>query len=49
MVTNNAMELIGSYCYLHDYDVEKYWRDGEECQLYEGGAQLGRLDIIRNY
>jgi len=49
MVTNKAMELMGSYSYLHDYDVEKYWRDSKECQLYEGGAQLGRLDIIRNY
>lgn len=49
MVTNKAMELMGSYGYLHDYDVEKYWRDSKECQLYEGGAQLGRLDIIRNY
>ncbi len=49
MVTNKAMELMGSYGYLHEYDVEKYWRDSKECQLYEGGAQLGRLDIIRNY
>jgi alkylation response protein AidB-like acyl-CoA dehydrogenase len=27
MVTNKAMELMGSYGYVRDYNVEKYWRD----------------------
>ena len=26
-VTNKAMELMGSFGYVRDYDVEKYWRD----------------------
>lgn len=49
MVTNKAMELMGSYGYMRDYDVEKYWRDCKEVQLWEGGAQLGRFDVVRGY
>lgn len=49
MVTNKAMELMGSYGYVREYDVEKYWRDCKMIQLYEGGAQLGRLDVCRGY
>jgi len=49
MVANKAMELMGSYGYVRDYDVEKYWRDCKIIQLWEGGAQLGRFDICRGY
>lgn len=49
MVTNKAMELMGSYGYTREYDVEKYWRDCKEIQLWEGGAQLGRFDVVRGY
>jgi alkylation response protein AidB-like acyl-CoA dehydrogenase len=49
MVTNKAMELMGSYGYVRDYNVEKYWRDCKIIQLWEGGAQLGRFDICRGY
>jgi alkylation response protein AidB-like acyl-CoA dehydrogenase len=48
-VTNKAMELMGSFGYVRDYDVEKYWRDCKMIQLWEGGAQLGRLDVCRGY
>jgi alkylation response protein AidB-like acyl-CoA dehydrogenase len=49
MVTNKAMELMGSYGYVRGYDVEKYWRDCKIVQLWEGGAQLGRFDVCRGY
>lgn len=49
MVTNRAMELMGSYGYMKEYDVEKTWRDVKEIQLWLGGAQLARLDIARGY
>ena len=39
------MELMGSYGYIRDYHVEKYWRDVKEIQL--GGQQLGQFDIVR--
>jgi alkylation response protein AidB-like acyl-CoA dehydrogenase len=47
--TNRAMELMGSYGYVTDYHVEKYWRDSKLLQLWEGGAQLGRFDVNRGY
>jgi len=49
MVTNRAMELMGSYGYVRECDVEKYWRDCKVIQLWEGGAQLGRFDVCRAY
>jgi hypothetical protein len=48
-VANTAMELMGSYGYMKNYDVEKYWRDSKVIQIWLGGAQLGRLDIARGY
>ena len=48
-VTNRAMELMGSYGYVREYDIEKYWRDCKIIQLWEGGAQLGRFDVCRGY
>lgn len=47
--TNRAMELMGSYGYVSDYYVEKYWRDARALQSWEGGAHLARLDIARGY
>ena len=49
MVTNRAMELMGSYGYMREFDIEKYWRDCKEIQLWLGGAQLARLDGSRGY
>ena len=49
MVTNRAMELMGSYGYMKEYEVEKTWRDVKEIQLWLGGSQLARLDIVRAY
>lgn len=49
MVTNKAMELMGSYGYMREFDIEKYWRDCKEIQLWLGGAQLARLDVARGY
>ena len=41
--------IMGSYGYVRDYNVEKYWRDCKIIQLWEGGAQLARIDICRAY
>ena len=43
------MELMGSYGYIRDFHVEKYWRDVKEIQLWLGGHQLGQFDIVRRY
>jgi alkylation response protein AidB-like acyl-CoA dehydrogenase len=43
------MELMGSYGYIRDYHVEKYWRDVKEIQLWLGGHQLAQFDVVRRY
>jgi len=49
MVANKAMEMMGSYGYTRDADVEKHWRDNKIIQQWLGGSQLGRLDIARYF
>ena len=46
---HKAMELMGSYGYIRDYHVEKYWRDVKEIQLWLGGHQLAQFDVVRRY
>jgi alkylation response protein AidB-like acyl-CoA dehydrogenase len=48
-VANKAMEMMASFGYTRDADVEKHWRDNKIMQLWLGGAQLGRLDIARHF
>jgi len=49
MVANKAMEMMASFGYTRDADLEKHWRDNKIIQLWLGGAQLGRLDIARYF
>ena len=49
MVCNRAMELMGSYGYAREYHVEKYLRDSKIIQIWLGGGQLGRLDVVQSY
>lgn len=49
MVCNRAMELMGSYSYSREYHVEKYLRDSKIIQIWLGGGQLGRLDVVQSY
>ena len=48
-VCNRAMELMGSYGYVREYHVEKYLRDSKIIQIWLGGGQLGRLDVVQSY
>ena len=48
-VCNKAMQLTGSYGYMKEYNIEKYLRDCKIIQLWEGGAELGRIDVARGY
>lgn len=47
MVTNRAMELMGSYGYAYGNHVEKYLRDYKIVKMWLGGAQRDRLDIAQ--
>ncbi len=48
-VVNKAMELMGSYGYAFDYNVEKYYRDVKILQLWIGGSQRAILDAALGY
>jgi alkylation response protein AidB-like acyl-CoA dehydrogenase len=47
MVTNRAMELMGSLGYAYESHVEKYMRDFKIVKMWLGGAQRDRLDIAQ--
>ncbi|MFH1003023.1 MAG: acyl-CoA dehydrogenase family protein, partial [Chloroflexota bacterium] len=49
LVCNKAMELMGAYGYAREFHVEKYLRDVKIVQLWEGGAQLSRLETVLAY
>jgi alkylation response protein AidB-like acyl-CoA dehydrogenase len=48
-VCNRAMELMGAYGYIKEFNVEKYLRDSKILQLWEGGGQLGRIEAALGY
>lgn len=53
-VSNEAVQLLGGYGYIADYEVERYYRDAKITEIYEGtkeiqkntiaGAVIGKLD-----
>ncbi|MEM2865906.1 MAG: acyl-CoA dehydrogenase family protein [Candidatus Hadarchaeales archaeon] len=47
--TNRAMELMGSYGYSREFDVEKHWRDSKMLTLWMGGRQLDMIEITRYF
>jgi len=40
---------MGSYGYVRECDMEKYWRDCKMIQLWEGGGQPGRFNECRGH
>ena len=46
-VCNLGMEMMGSYGYAYEFNLEKYMRDYKITQMWLGGAQRDRLDIAQ--
>jgi butyryl-CoA dehydrogenase len=44
-----AIQLMGSYGYVREYHVEKYWRDSLMITLWKGGTHLSRHNVCRAY
>lgn len=44
-VANEAMEIMGTYGYTKDSQIEKIWRDARILSIYEGTNQVQRLVI----
>ena len=46
-VTSEAIQTLGGYGYLQDYDVERIYRDQKVCRIYEGTDDIQKLLIAR--
>lgn len=46
-VTTDAVQVLGGYGYMKDYNVEKLMRDAKITQIYEGSNQIQRLIIAQ--
>jgi alkylation response protein AidB-like acyl-CoA dehydrogenase len=44
-VTINAMQILGGYGYITEYNVEKMMRDARITTLYEGTSQIQKNEI----
>jgi alkylation response protein AidB-like acyl-CoA dehydrogenase len=47
-VTTDAVQILGGYGYVSDYQVERMMRDAKLTQIYEGTNQVQRIIIARN-
>ena len=47
-VTHQAIQVHGGYGYLHDYPVERHYRDARITQIYEGTSEIQRMLIARS-
>lgn len=47
-VTAEAVQILGGYGYLEEYDVERYFRDAKATVIYEGTSEIQRLVIARH-
>jgi len=46
-VCSRAIQIHGGYGYLHDYPVERHYRDARITQFYEGTSEIQRMLIAR--
>lgn len=46
--TQNAIQVLGGYGYMAEYEVERYYRDAKLCVIGEGTSEIQRLVISRD-
>jgi butyryl-CoA dehydrogenase len=50
---NWAIQVHGGYGYMTEYQVERYWRDGRICEIYEGTSEVQKMvvaaQVLREY
>jgi alkylation response protein AidB-like acyl-CoA dehydrogenase len=46
-VTQQAVQIFGSYGYVKDYPVERFFRDAKVTEIYEGTSEIQRIVIAR--
>ena len=46
-ITREAIQIHGGYGYVHEYDVERFFRDAKILEIVEGTSETQRLTISR--
>lgn len=46
-VTNLALQIHGGYGYMHDYPLERMYRDAKLTEIYEGTSEIHKVVISR--
>jgi alkylation response protein AidB-like acyl-CoA dehydrogenase len=46
-VTDEAVQILGGYGYLGDYDVERMYRDAKITEIYEGTREIQKNTVAR--
>ena len=47
-VTTEAIQLLGGYGYIKEYDVERFFRDAKILEIGEGTSEVQRMIIARD-
>ncbi len=47
-VTHKAIQILGGYGYMRDYQVERMYRDARVTELFEGTSEVQRLVIAKH-
>ena len=47
MVTTEAIQVLGGYGYIKEYDVERFFRDAKILEIGEGTSEIHRIVIAR--
>ena len=47
-VTTEAVQILGGYGYVREYQVERLMRDAKLTQIYEGTSEIQRLILSRS-
>lgn len=43
----NAIQILGGYGYMEEYDIERFYRDAKLCEIGEGTNEIQRIIIAR--
>ena len=46
-ITRESIQIHGGYGYVHEYDVERFFRDAKILEIVEGTSEIQRLTISR--
>ncbi len=47
-ITTDAIQVLGGYGYVKEYDVERYFRDAKVLEIGEGTSEIQRMIIARD-